>query len=151
MDITAEVQHETDASYLDGMSRPARKSESILVTDNSFSPTTPRPGSSIFTGPTAKPCAFDGEDGAERTPESITEVTGSRDIVPAARRSLSQPQPKEIVPAPQASSNIYLDPPKWPLEDPKEATLLQHFITKVATFVSYPLLQISAYQSLSVI
>lgn len=31
---------------------------------------------------------------------------------------------------------IYLDPPTWPLQDPEEATLLQHFINQVSLFVS---------------
>lgn len=33
---------------------------------------------------------------------------------------------------------IYLDPPTWPLQDPEEATLLQHFINQVSLFVSEP-------------
>ncbi|KAJ5619300.1 arca-like protein [Penicillium lagena] len=32
---------------------------------------------------------------------------------------------------------IYLDPPTWPLQDPEEATLLQHFINQVSLFFDF--------------
>ncbi|KAJ5833459.1 arca-like protein [Penicillium riverlandense] len=38
---------------------------------------------------------------------------------------------------PNPVRRIYLDPPTWPLQDPEEATLLQHFINQVSLFFDF--------------
>lgn len=62
------------------------------------------------------------------TDENDSRLNSSSSGVPATSPTHSRTQFTAV-------GRLYLDPPRWPLEDVEDATLLQHFINEVALFV----------------
>jgi hypothetical protein len=149
IDVTKEVQLEAHAYNFGPILQVNRQKEPYShysVTENSLSIASASPASPAFTETRSE--SYTTED--EELSRCKLRVTALEE---AFRRDSSLGRHKigrtlNVL----NSSQIYFDPPKWPLEDPQEATLFHYYITKVAIFVSKFLLsKILALNSLKLI
>jgi hypothetical protein len=74
--------------------------------------------------------------------DETSQVVTLTETTPIRSSTVSGKDGPDFVVSQQIPSQIYLDPPGWPLDNAQEAVLFHHFINKVAPLVSNLLLYI---------
>lgn len=136
VDVTSEVKQGILIEHFDIVDSPSAELSPDRHTPEPILPTwTPSLVSSDITE-TPTTTEFSDSDARRESTVQLPVATDNNLTLSLASPPYSAYQDSSTLPPTRGISQIYLDPPAWPLESAEEAGLLQHFTEVVSVFVS---------------